>query len=127
MLSAREHVEAHVRGDPVEPPAKRTVSVETFEATPGAQVGFLHCVVSLMKRGKHAIAVHLEFAPAWLRKQFKRPTRALEDSAIARRFCCCHGKSILHLRDRDAQAAPMGRLRDRCPKPRASCPSTDRH
>src|SRR5262249_54938860 len=127
MLSAREHVEAHVRGDPVEPPAKRTVSVETFEATPGAQIGFLHCVVSLMKRGEHAIAMHLEFAPERLRKPFKRPARALEDSPFARRFCCCHNESILYLRGRDPQAAPMGRLRGRCPKPRASCPSTDRH
>src|SRR5215475_7860193 len=107
MLSAGEHVEAHVRGDPVEPPAKRTVSVETFEATPGAQVGFLHGVVSLMKRGEHAIAVHLEFAPERLRKHFKRPTRALKDSAFARRFCCCHNKSILHLRSRDPQVAFM--------------------
>src|SRR5262249_56700333 len=98
MLSAREHVEAHVRGDPVEPPAKRTASVETFEATPGAEVGFLHCVVSLMKRGEHAIAVHLDFAPERLRKQFKRPTRALKDSAFARRFGCCRSKSILPLR-----------------------------
>src|SRR5262249_27209364 len=97
MLSAGEQVEAHGRGAAVEPPAKRTVSVETFEAMPGAQVGFLHCVVSLMKRGEHAIAVHLEFAPERLRKQFKRPTRALKDSAFARRFCCCHDKSILHL------------------------------
>ena len=55
--AAVEHVEAHVRGDPVEPRAQRGAALEAVKAPPGADHRLLHGVLGLKRRGEHPVAV----------------------------------------------------------------------
>ena len=60
MLAGGKGIEADVGGDLVQPGAKRS-SFERLEATPGAQIGFLHRVLGFVQRAKHAVTVHFYF------------------------------------------------------------------
>ena len=56
-LPAAEHVEAHVRRDPVEPGAQRRATLERIGSPPRAHHRLLHRVVSLEDGAEHAVAV----------------------------------------------------------------------
>jgi len=55
--AAVEHVEADVRGDPVEPRAQRRAALEAVKAPPGADHRLLNGVLGLERRGEHPVAV----------------------------------------------------------------------
>ena len=58
-----QHVQAGVRGDAVEPrPVLRSVA-KTSPAAPGPQQDLLHGVLSVVERGKHPVAVHVQLPP----------------------------------------------------------------
>ena len=56
-LAGVQHVEAHVRRDPVEPRAQRCTALEAVETSPGAEQGLLHGVLGLERRAEHSVAV----------------------------------------------------------------------
>jgi hypothetical protein len=56
-VTAVEHVEADIRGDPVEPRPQGRAALEALKAPPGADHRLLHCVLGLERRGEHPIAV----------------------------------------------------------------------
>ena len=57
-----QRVEAAVGGNPVEPGADRSASLETFEALPGGQQRVLQGVLGVLEGSEHPIAVHLELS-----------------------------------------------------------------
>ena len=61
-LAPREHVEADVRRDPVEPRAERRAALEPVEALPGAEERLLHRVLGLEDRAEHPVAVARQLA-----------------------------------------------------------------
>ena len=56
-LAPAQHVEAHVRCDPVEPGAQRRAPLEAVVALPGADEGVLHRILGLERRAEHPVAV----------------------------------------------------------------------
>src|SRR5207253_10916281 len=52
-----EQIEAHVRGDPVEPGAKRRPAVESVETSPCANHGLLHGVIGIDGRSHHPVTM----------------------------------------------------------------------
>ncbi len=58
-----QHVQADIRGDPVQPRAELGVAGETGPAAPGLQERLLHRVLGLVERGEHPVAVDMQFAP----------------------------------------------------------------
>ena len=56
-LPASEHVEAHVRGDAVQPRPHRRPTLEAVDAPPRADHRLLHGVVGLEHRAEHPVAV----------------------------------------------------------------------
>src|SRR5581483_12323864 len=65
-LAAREHVEADVRRDPVEPRAEARAPLEAAVALPGADEGVLDRVLGLERRAEHAVAVARQLGPVML-------------------------------------------------------------
>jgi hypothetical protein len=61
-----DRIEAHVRGDPIEPRAQRRTPLEALEALPGAHQRLLHGVISIDGGTQHAIAVPRERHPVGL-------------------------------------------------------------
>ena len=76
MLAARERIQAGIGGDPVKPRAKRS-ALEILEAPPCAQISFLHEVLGVVQRTKHAVTVQLDLAAQWFGEPFKRPLSTL--------------------------------------------------
>ena len=62
-LAAREHVEADVRRDAVEPRPERGAPLEAVDRLPGADERLLHRVLGLERRGEHAVAVGDQLPP----------------------------------------------------------------
>jgi len=58
--AARDCVQASVRGDAVEPGAKRNASFEPPDATPGAKERLLNQILGVVEGAEHAIAVQLQ-------------------------------------------------------------------
>src|SRR5206468_922849 len=56
-LAGIQHVEADVRGDPVEPGAEGRAALEAVQAPPGAQQRLLHGVLGLKRGAEHPVAV----------------------------------------------------------------------
>ena len=75
FCSARRHV---VRGDPVQPRPQRRAFFECLVPAPGAQVGFLHQILSVMHRTEHPIAV---------RNQLGTKRRSLLHELLLSRHC----------------------------------------
>ena len=65
-LAPVQHVEADVRGDPVEPRAECGAAFEAVVRAPRPQERLLHRVLGLERRGEHAIAVGDQLAPVLL-------------------------------------------------------------
>jgi RNA polymerase sigma factor (sigma-70 family) len=61
-LPARQHVEAHVRRDPVEPRAQRGAPFEFVVVPPRADERLLDRVLGLERRGEHPVAVRRQLA-----------------------------------------------------------------
>ena len=55
--SPAQHVEAHVRGDPVEPGTERRPALEPLEALPRPEQRLLHGVLGLERRSQHPVRV----------------------------------------------------------------------
>src|SRR6266536_370243 len=55
-------VEAPVGGEPVEPGAQRGAFLEPSEASPGGHQRVLRCVLGVLERSEHPVAVHLQLA-----------------------------------------------------------------
>ena len=68
----REHVEADVRGDPVQPRAEQRAAVEGLAPAPRAQERLLHGVLGLLERAEHPVAVHVQLAPVALGERVER-------------------------------------------------------
>jgi len=71
VLAAGEGIEAGIRGDLVQPRAKRSAFLEAAEATPGAQIGLLHEIFGFVHRTKHAVTMQFEFAAEGLGEPLK--------------------------------------------------------
>ena len=56
-VSALQHVQANVGGDPVEPGTQAGSVVETGQPTPGPDERLLHRVLGVVRRGQHPVAV----------------------------------------------------------------------
>ena len=65
-----EHVQADVRGDPVEPGAQRRAALEAVDAAPGADQRLLYRVLGLERRAEHAVAVGGQLAAILLELLF---------------------------------------------------------
>ena len=89
-----EHVEADVRGDPVEPGPEQRAALERVPPAPGPQVHLLHRVLGLLVGGEHPVAVHVQLAPMPLRD-------GGEGLFVAR-----HRGGDVGIRDRGGHAAP---------------------
>ena len=61
-LAARDHVQADVRRDPVEPRAERRPALESAQALPGTEERLLDGVLGLEHRAEHPVAVAGELA-----------------------------------------------------------------
>ncbi len=60
---ARQHVEADVRRDPVEPRAEARATFEALEAFPRPEQGLLHGVLGVEGRAEHPVAVRGQLPP----------------------------------------------------------------
>ena len=65
-LTPLQRVDAHVRGDAVQPRTQRGTALEALEATPGTEQGLLHRVLCLERRAEHAVAVAGQLTPVLL-------------------------------------------------------------
>ena len=72
MLAAGKGIETDVGGDLIQPGAKRP-TFEGLEATPGAQMGFLHRVLGFVQGAKHAVTVHFYFPAEGFGQSLKCP------------------------------------------------------
>src|ERR687898_914839 len=65
-LPPGEHVETHVRGDPVQPRTEARTTFERVIALPRAQECLLHGVLSLEGRTEHPVRISGELGPVRL-------------------------------------------------------------
>ena len=66
LRTPRDHVQARVRGDLVEPGAQRAARGESRQAAPGTQQRVLQRILRVVDRAEHAVAVGVELAPVRL-------------------------------------------------------------
>src|SRR5262249_12857548 len=64
--AALDQPQAAVGGNPVEPRAKRTAALEPRQAAPGAQQRVLECVLGVVHRAEHAVAVGIQLGAVGL-------------------------------------------------------------
>src|SRR5436309_15723133 len=64
--------EADVRGDCVQPGAQLRAWLVAFGAFPRAQHRLLECVVGVVQRAEHPVAVEVERPPVWLDQERER-------------------------------------------------------
>ena len=87
LCALLDRVEADVGRDPVQPWAKRATALEPAESPPGPQQGLLQCVVGVLGRPEHAIAVGVKLAPVRLDELLERPLVPAARRSSRRALC----------------------------------------
>src|SRR5437763_1863079 len=72
-VAARQHRQAHVGGDAIEPGAERGARLEALELSPGPEERLLERVVGIVERAEHPVAMDVELA---LERPRQLPERA---------------------------------------------------
>ncbi len=100
VRTAAEGIQAHVRGDAVQPGAEQRAAAETVPAAPGTQERLLHRVLGVVERGEHAVAVHVQLAPVPLGEPGERGLVARDRRhqlpGPVRDHLACHAISLRH-------------------------------